>query len=247
MAEERDAVLKKIDTQGRLICFSPDEKDSTSHISETIETKLSTMRKFQLLKNNQTTNDNKPRVSKSTTSMVSPIQTMDTSDYSHVIEEDDSLLAPEILPGLVKSTSSDKYDGWTVPTEVTVIEQEGDDRAKERGIEGENVREVTEAEVRAYLQQIQDTQKLADQRTMNLNRSRLQVAELIKHNSRLLKELKAATGKDDVTLEEHRMMKQELSILKACLFFGALWIWFGGRADAIGIVAFVWMMADVSA
>jgi hypothetical protein len=211
------------------------------------------MRKFQLLKKKQpSSTTSKPRASKSTTTtttttMLSPIQTMITNEYPNVIEEDNSLFAPEILPGLVKSTSSDQYDGFSVPLEVTVIDT-GDHRAKdEHSIAREDRRVVSETEVREYLQQIEDTQKLVDQRTMDLNRSRLQVAELIKHNGRLLKELKASSGKDDLSLEEHRMMKQELIMLKACLFFGALWIWLGGRADVIGVVAFVWMLADVSA
>lgn len=214
------------------------------------------MRKFQLLKKKQpttttTTTKNKSRVSKSSTptTVLSPNEALAGFNFPELIEDDDSFLAPEILPGLVKSTSSsDQDDGFAVPIEVTVIEELLLDRAanKERNDSGESARKVSEVEVQEYLQQIKDIQKLVDQRTMDLNRSRQQVAELIKHNSRLLQELKATTGKGDASLEDHRMIKQELNVLKFCFFIGALWIWFGGRADVIGIVAFVWILADAS-
>ena len=165
------------------------------------------------------------------------------SDSPDVIEDDDSLQAPEIVPGLNKCKSSDNYDTWVVPIEVSVIEDEAGHGAFDT-VEGTRV--VSQAEAREFLQQIEYTQKLVDQRTMDLNRSRLQVAELIKQNSRLLRELKAACGQDEATTEEQRMVRQELNMLKVCLFLGTLWIWCGGRADVIGIVAFVWMMADVS-
>ncbi len=158
-------------------------------------------------------------------------------------EDDSSLHAPEILPGPVKSISWDHKDDVPVPNEVTIIPT-GDDEARDQW--QSDTRQVMQVEVEEYRQQLAVTQTLIDKLTMDLKKSRLQVAELINHNGLLLDELKAAAGKDNAILEEHRLLKQELYMLKACLFLGALFICCGGRADVIGIVAFVWMLADVS-
>ena len=50
------------------------------------------------------------------------------SDSPDMIEDEDSLQAPEIVPGLNKCKSSDHYDTWVVPIEVTVIEDEAGHR-----------------------------------------------------------------------------------------------------------------------
>ena len=105
---------------------------------------------------------------------------------------------------------------------------------------------AAQEEAKKYLQQLNDAQGLVDLLSSELNKSQQQVAALIKHNTRLLDELKKVNSKEGVNVEDHRMLRQELYILKGCLFLGALWIWCGGRADVIGMLAFVWILADVA-
>lgn len=155
-----------------------------------------------------------------------------------------SLVAPEILPGLAWSGSSDDDEQTNnIPMEVTILDADLD-IAKESSTPKENTK-VNSEEVQEYLRELQDTRNLTDQLTTDLQQSKNRVAVLMKQNASLLEKLKEAAGNDNATMEEHRMMKQELYTLKAALFCGAVWIWFGGRADVIGIVAFVWILADV--
>lgn len=191
------------------------------------------MRKFQF-KKRQSSKTLTPALSSSPTLKES------LTPYS---EEENSLQVPEILPGPVKSIFWDNKIEVTVPNEVSILPL-GDDEVRDQW--QSDTREAMKVEVEEYRQQLQATQKMVDKLTTDLKKTRLQASQLLNHNGLLLEELKAAAGKDDATSEEHRLLKQELYMLKACLFLGALFICCGGRADVIGIAAFVWVIADVS-
>lgn len=206
------------------------------------------MPKFFLLQKKQSSGPKKERLMSrlSSSAVLSKSQSIMSVTPLLEIEDDNSLLAPEILPGLAKSTSTDPDDDCAVPTEVTILgPHDANDGGKDQTEADEKLKEQSQIEVREYRQQLHDTQNLVDHLTMDLNRARLQVAELIKHNTRLLEELKAVAGKDSASLDEYRMLRQELMILKGCLFFGALFIFWGGRADIIAILAFVWILAEI--
>jgi hypothetical protein len=152
----------------------------------------------------------------------------------------------------IESSSHDGHEAMAVPAEVTVID---DSSAEERStpprryFSNQRVKrlEIAEADARVYLNQLQSTQEFLDILTRDLNKSRGQAAELINQNTVLLEELKAVTGQDDASLESHRMMRQELYMLKGCLLFCAIFLLCGGRADLLVLVAAVWMVADLSA
>ena len=218
------------------------------------------MKKFFLLKKKKDTTSKKskrPLPGKSSPAILTPpketihsqVQSSPPTEIEDInsmlapdaLQDIDLMLAPDVLPELVRSGSSDLFDNINIPAEVTVVCALEDENQVETNKE---INEVSQVEALEYLHQLQDTQRLVDQLTMGLSRSRSQAAELLKHNSLLLEELKAVAGKDEATLEEHQMIRQEMMVLKGCLFLGALFIGCGGRADVIGILAFVWLVAD---
>lgn len=171
----------------------------------------------------------------------------ETLEEDPTVQDNQAIEKPsaEVFSGPVKSISWDQRDSTTVPNEVTIYSVD-DDASRDRGQRDNYMSHALQVERDEYREQLQLTKSRMEQLAMDLKKSRMQVAELINHNGRLLDELKAAAGKDDVTLEEHRLLRQELYMLKACLFLGAVFICCGGRADVIGIAAFVWIVADVS-
>jgi hypothetical protein len=135
---------------------------------------------------------------------------------------------------------------YSVPVvEVTVID-ESPVKKKYFGRKDKRL-EIAVAEGREHLQQLGNTNELVDKLIKDLNKSRSQAAELINHNTMLLEELKAVAGKDDATIVAHRMMRQELNMLKGGLFFSAIFIFCGGRAELLSLLALVWMVVDISA
>ena len=126
--------------------------------------------------------------------------------------------------------------------EVTVIE---DCDAENKKINRKkSVRKVFEAEAREYQYQLKNANSLLDELTSDLNKSRRQVSELINHNTILLEELKNVASRDMMSGEEHRMLRQEMNMLKGCLFFGAIVVVFGGRVYLFALVALVWLVVD---
>jgi len=98
-----------------------------------------------------------------------------------------------------------------------------------------------------YCQQLVQTQVLVDQLTSELNRSRLEVAQLQEHNAFLLKELQASQGHDPASAQTLSLLQTELRWLKGGLFVGVVFLWCGGRKDLLGLVALVWLFVDVIA
>jgi hypothetical protein len=146
-------------------------------------------------------------------------------------------------------TSIEELSPTAIPVEVTVLDNfpEGHSLDQTYDVIHQDKRlEVAQAESKEYLAQLHKTQWLVDQQTRDLNRSRGQVAELINHNMTLLEELKAVAGKDDATLEEPQMLRQELIAIKGSLFLGTLFVLCGGRADMLPLIGLIWMVVDVS-
>jgi hypothetical protein len=135
---------------------------------------------------------------------------------------------------------------YSVPVvEVTVIDES---TVKQNYFARKDKRlEIAVAEGREHLQQLNNTKELVDKLIKDLLKSRSQTGELINHNTMLFEELKAVAGKDDATIVAHRMMRQELYLLKGGLFFSAIFIFCGGRADLLSLLALVWMVVDISA
>jgi hypothetical protein len=147
-------------------------------------------------------------------------------------------------------TSIEEHSPTAIPVEVTVMDNfpEGHSLDQTYDVIHQDKRlEVAQAESKEYLAQLHKTQWLVDQQTRDLNRSRGQVAELINQNMTLLEELKAVAGKDEASLEEPQMLRQELNALKWSLFLGTIFVLCGGRADMLSLIGLVWMVVDVSA
>jgi hypothetical protein len=159
---------------------------------------------------------------------------------------------PELLAqSTIECSSHDEHESNAFPVEVTVIDDYCSEKIStppRKYFSNHRVKrlEVAEAEATVYLKQLHSTQEFLDILTRDLNKSRGQVAELINQNTILLEELKAVAGKDDASLESHRMMRQELIMLKGCLFFSAIFVFCGGRASLLLLVAAIWMVADLS-
>jgi hypothetical protein len=162
------------------------------------------------------------------------------------------MIAPEMLPDLVQSYSQSTDGGAgsrTVPEEVTAFVQEPRSKSshpqprdsttfpqleeeEEEGIQPET-----------YTQTLEVAQQQVQRLTLELRKSQSHAVELLKHNKRLLAEVKGAIVKEDIS-EEYRMLKQELMIVKASVFCGVVYILGGGRPDIISVLALVWLLVD---
>ena len=169
------------------------------------------------------------------------------------IVEESSMVAPEMLPDLVQSYSQSTDGGATtqsraVPTEVTAIVDE--DRSvpcttqppAPRNIDFPEL-ETDGMKIEKYTQDLEAALQLIQRLSLDLQKSRLHENQLLKHNQRLLVDLKGSIAKEDIS-DEYRMLKQELMIIKTALFCGVVYIFWGGRTDILGILALVWLLVD---
>lgn len=147
--------------------------------------------------------------------------------------------------------------GPVVPTEVSVVEDSLCDFDSNGKLRIEQLQcynnnnserlEVAQAEANEYLHHLKNTQSLVDQLTKELNKSRMQVADLISQNRVMLDELKSVGGSGEPAVEEAvqqevHLLEQELLILKICLFCGAVYLCCGGRASVFGIMSIGWLL-----
>lgn len=142
---------------------------------------------------------------------------------------------------------SDLLDEIPAPVmEITVIgESSAEDQLRRRLFSKRDRLGIAEAESREYLEQLNNTKKWVDSLTRDLIKSKNQTSELINHNSILFEELKATAGQDEGSHEAHRIMKQELNIMKGWLFSSAIFLFCGGRSDILALVSLAWMILDV--
>jgi hypothetical protein len=176
-------------------------------------------------------------------------------DQEHELKPEQSW-SPDTVPLDDSLDSCESPSAFTVPEEVTVDSDFDGDSEPATSIsialmiellKKRNTRlQGVETERRQFQLQLQSTQELVDQLTRDLNTSRGQVAELIKHNTMMLNELKTVTETEDASLETQQMLRVELFALKACLFVGALFVLFGRKVELIAIMAVGWLAVDLA-
>jgi hypothetical protein len=162
------------------------------------------------------------------------------------IVEGSSMVAPEILPDLIQSYSLD-HDAspCAVPSEVTALVDVEDVESLLLHARNLKPRELDKDafEVEQLNQALEEAQQQIQRQALELGTSRSQVAELLKHNRRLMVHLQDFIANDDAS-EEYGMLKLELKVIKAALFCGVLYLCWGGRADTVGLLTLVWLMID---
>ena len=140
----------------------------------------------------------------------------------------------EILPS--DPTARREATEVMIPTEINLIDEFGvEDDCKATGADMilDEARHLEASKV--------DLETLRK----NLKKSRKQVQALIIHNKAMLDKLVMITKKDEATSDTHAILKQEITLLKACLFLSMIFVMCGGRAEFIALVVFGWTIADV--
>jgi hypothetical protein len=131
-----------------------------------------------------------------------------------------------------------------IPMEVTVIDESGFNDHY-RGIGADMKLDEAQYEAREYFQQLKASKEEVETLSKDLKKSKKQLQELIIHNKTMLDHVKTITKKDEATFDTHAMLKQEITLLKACLFLSMIFVMCGGRAEIIALVVLGWTFADV--
>ena len=184
----------------------------------------------------------------------------DSLRLAQQIVEESSMVAPEMLPDLVQSYSQSTDGGATtttgscaVPTEVTatMVDEAGvrptvscplPAAPRSTGMDFPP-RETDGMKIEKYTQDLEAALQLIQRLSLDLQKSRWHENQLLKHNQRLLVDLKGSIAKEDIS-DEYTILKQELMLIKTALFCGVVYIFWGGRTDILGIVALVWLLVD---
>jgi hypothetical protein len=141
------------------------------------------------------------------------------------------------------SSRSDSASGQ-IPFEVTVVEEHFGGSAY---VQMDQRLEQAEMEAQEYRQQLMATQSLLDVISTDLRKERSRVQDLIYQNKRLLTEVMASAGKDEATMHTETMMKQEMLLLKICLFLSMVFVMCGGRPIFLALVVVLWTFVDIFA
>jgi hypothetical protein len=157
----------------------------------------------------------------------------------HSAHEDDAYASAK----LSYSSRSDSVSGQ-IPFEVTVVEEHAGVSAF---VQMDQRLEQAEMEAQEYRQQLMATQSLLDVISTDLRKERLRVQDLIYQNKRLLTEVMASAGKDEATKHTETMMKQEMLLLKICLFLSMVFVMCGGRPIFLALVVVLWTFVDIFA
>jgi hypothetical protein len=187
--------------------------------------------------------------SQPTPSIVSPPS---TSSASTEKKQEPSVILDEQEKDILSSDATartEDIDVMLVPVEVTVISDESGVKDDYRAIRRTDMKLDSmgqEYEAREqYFQQIKASKDEVKTLSKQLKKSKKRVQELILHNTTMLDQLKAITKKEEATVDTHAMFKQEITLLKTCLFLSMIFVMCGGRAEFIALVVFGWAVADV--
>lgn len=166
------------------------------------------------------------------------------------IAEGSSMVNPEILPDLLQSFSLEEEKGeTTVPSEVTTLIE------SPRGVplrilpqsqqDDEDLERKAVQAVESYTEALEEAQQQIQKLKNEVDKSQSRAKDLLKQNKRLMANLKGSLAKDQID-DEYRALKQELILVKVSLLCGVLYIWYGGRADIVGLLALMWLVVDFS-
>jgi hypothetical protein len=121
-------------------------------------------------------------------------------------------------------TARRKATDVMIPMEITVIDDSGvHDDSRAIGADIMNVEALSK----------------------DLKKSRKKVDELMMHNKAILDKLRKIIKKNEATVDAQALLKQEITLLKACLFLSMIFVMCGGRAEFIALIVFGWAFADV--
>lgn len=146
-------------------------------------------------------------------------------------------------------------DDGTIPMEIIVIgESPGVKDAADgyRAIGGADIMKLEEApqveqyETREHVQQLLEASK-EEIETLSkyIKKSKKRVQALVIHNTAMLDKLKAIAKRDEAIVDTHTSLKQEITLLKACLFLSMIFVMCGGRPEFIALLVFGWAFADL--